>query len=610
MVAGRYRLVARLGAGAMGTVWRAFDSVLETEAALKEIEFAGGVAEAERADRVERALREARHAAKLRSHPHVVTILDVLLENGLPWIVMELVPSRSLFEVVRSDGPLPVAEVARIGTAVLDALVAARAHGIVHRDVKPSNVLIGTDGRVVLTDFGIATGDGDPTLTVTGVLGTPLYMAPERLNNQPATFEADLFSLGGTLYFAVDGRPPFERDTFGAMLAAILLHPPAPAHRAGELAAVLDGLLEKDPGRRMTPARARELLTRAARADPPRRAAHVDELSWRPGPTAGAAPTQVPSQVSGGHVDPDAPQTGYPAAPMELTAVEQDGAVLLRWEPSATQGASYRVSRVLVDPTAPGGRRERSLGITTATELFDAGVPRGVPHWHEVVTTVSGESGQLRSVPVRTPTRTLFPPVTALRASMIDDAVALSWRPVPGQSCVIIERTFAETSPLSGAKRRFRGSDGYFLDQDTAPGAIYRYQVWVAGADASDSLAAPSGAAEVLVRVVTRPRAVVDLEAHSTLGGTVLRWTTVPGAIVRIYVTEVPEQAGLVGTGPFGPADHEVGVGSLEGRARLVGESRRGRLVDRNPTGMVVYTPVTITEDRAVIGAAVTHHAS
>ncbi|WP_163550626.1 serine/threonine-protein kinase, partial [Candidatus Frankia nodulisporulans] len=253
VVAGRYRLLARLGAGAMGTVWRAFDCVLETEAALKEIELAGGVAGSERADRVERAMREARHAAKLRGHPHVVTILDVVLENGLPWIVMELVPSRSLFEVVRDDGPLPPAQVARVGLAVLDALVAARDHGIVHRDVKPSNVLIGTDGRTVLTDFGIATGDGDPTLTVTGVLGTPLYMAPERLNNFPATFDADLFSLGGTLYFAVEGRPPFERDSFGAMLAAIVLHPPAPAPHAGPLAEVLDGLLEKDPQRRITP---------------------------------------------------------------------------------------------------------------------------------------------------------------------------------------------------------------------------------------------------------------------------------------------------------------------------------------------------------------------
>ncbi|WP_242424218.1 serine/threonine-protein kinase, partial [Frankia sp. EI5c] len=238
-VAGRYRLVARLGAGAMGTVWRAFDEILETEVALKEMEFAGGVPNAERAERVERAMREARHAAKLRGHPHVVTILDVVLENGLPWIVMELVPSRSLFEIVRDAGPLPVPEVARIGLAVIDALLAARDRGIVHRDVKPSNILIGTDGRVVLTDFGIATGDGDPTLTVTGVLGTPLYMAPERLNNAPATFEADLFSLGGTLYFAVEGHPPFERESFGAMLTSVLLHPPTPMRLAGPLAAVL-----------------------------------------------------------------------------------------------------------------------------------------------------------------------------------------------------------------------------------------------------------------------------------------------------------------------------------------------------------------------------------
>ncbi|WP_261562350.1 serine/threonine-protein kinase [Frankia tisae] len=586
VVAGRYRLVARLGAGAMGTVWRAFDSVLETEAALKEIEFAGGVAGAERADRVERAMREARHAAKLRGHPHVVTILDVVLEHGLPWIVMELVPSRSLFEVVRDDGPLPVAEVARIGVAMLDALVAARDHGIVHRDVKPSNVLIGTDGRVVLTDFGIATGDGDPTLTVTGVLGTPLYMAPERLDNRPATFEADLFSLGGTLYFAVEGHPPFERDSFGAMLAAILLYPPAPTARAGALAQVLDGLLAKDPA----PSR-----------------------SWSPTgagtPVGGIDDCDEATRVAGRtsrQPPPDRPPTQFPEAPAELTAVEQDGAVLLRWAPSVTPGASYRVSRVLEDPSAPNGRRERGLGITTGTELFDAGAPRGVPHWHEVVAMVTDPSGRLRSTPVRTPTRTLLPPVTALRAGMSGDAVALSWRPMPERDEVMIERTFAETSPLSGAKRRFRGAGGYFLDEDTAPGAVYRYRVWAAGSDGSDALA-PSGAAEVVVRVVTRPRPVLDLEARATLGGTVLRWTTVPGAVVRIYATEAPAQAGLVGTGPFGPADHEVGAGSLEGRARLVGESRRGRLVDPQPIGTVVYTPITIAEDRAVIGAAVSH---
>jgi len=684
IVAGRYRLVARLGAGAMGTVWRAFDSVLETEAALKEIEFAGGVADAERADRVERALREARHAAKLRGHPHVVTILDVVLDDGLPWIVMELVPSRSLYEVVRDDGPLPPAEVARVGVAMIDALVAARDHGIVHRDVKPSNVLIGANGRVVLTDFGIATGDGDPTLTVTGVLGTPLYMAPERLNNQPATFEADLFSLGGTLYFAVEGRPPFERDSFGAMLAAIVLHPPAPAPHAGSLGPVLDGLLEKDPALRMTPARARGLLEQVVNERPRAAVSRVGGMSWHlrfPDPNGadnGADPSDpdeatrlaprpdhdLPPAASpvapltagpsrSGITTPSAdlslptrgePAPGRPAAPAEITATLQDGAVLLRWTPSVTPGVSYRVCRVLADPEAPDGRRERGLGITMATELFDAGAPRGVPHWHEVVAILSKGSERLRSAPARTGPRTLAPIVTALRASMAGDAVELSWRPMAGFDEVLIERTFAETSPLSGAKRRFRGEHGHFLDDDAAPGAVYRYRVWVpepdahggrgrpgclGGAGGSDRLGggdgagetvgtgwvdradalAPVGAAEILVRVVARPRPVLDLEARATLGGTVLRWTTVPGAVVRIYATSAPSQAGLAGTGPFGPADHEVSAGSLQGRARLVGESRRGRLIDREPEPAVVYTPITVADDRAVIGAAVSHSA-
>lgn len=654
VVAGRYRLLARLGAGAMGTVWRAFDCVLETEAALKEIELAGGVAGSERADRVERAMREARHAAKLRGHPHVVTILDVVLENGLPWIVMELVPSRSLFEVVRDDGPLPPAQVARVGLAVLDALVAARDHGIVHRDVKPSNVLIGTDGRTVLTDFGIATGDGDPTLTVTGVLGTPLYMAPERLNNFPATFDADLFSLGGTLYFAVEGRPPFERDSFGAMLAAIVLHPPAPAPHAGPLAEVLDGLLEKDPQRRITPRRARDLLLAAAqrpwtdtrpfgatgshptgahlregdptrlapstRGIPPTRSAYQSDPGSEPDEPASPAGSASPAQPEG-PADPGAAHqgeqanqpgdaggaaAGVPAAPTDLIGVAQDGAVLLRWEPSVTPGVSYRVSRVLADVSAPGGRRERGLGITAATELSDAGVPRGVEYWHEVVAVLAGASGRLRSTAARTPSRVLAPAVTVLRATMSGDAVELSWRPMPDHDEVVIERTFAESSALSGAKRRFRGVCGHFVDADVSPGAVYRYRVWVVGPDGSDALA-PVDASQVVIRAVARPRAVLDLEARATLGGTVLRWTTVPGTVVRVYATENPTQAGLAGTGPFGPADREVSLRSLEGRARLVGESRRGRLVDRQTGLPVVYTPITVAEDRAVIGTAVNH---
>ncbi|ABW15791.1 serine/threonine protein kinase [Parafrankia sp. EAN1pec] len=695
VVAGRYRLVARLGAGAMGTVWRAFDQVLETEAALKEIEFAGGVPDYERAERVERALREARHAAKLRGHPHVVTILDVVLEDGLPWIVMELVPSRSLFEVVRDDGPMPVPEVARIGIAMIDALLAARAQGIVHRDVKPSNVLIGTDGRVVLTDFGIATGDGDPTLTVTGVLGTPLYMAPERLNNAPATFEADMFSLGGTLYFAVEGRPPFERESFGAMLASVLLHPPTPMRLAGPLADVLTGLLEKEPERRLPAGAARSMLdtliingmaagggsggpstgsvaatgTAVLGNRGGRPVVRADGLGWQAragdaGGQGGVGSWRVPGTLEGEpefgsgqfrptgpagavpRVDPEAPTTlasvrpvhpGGPAAPETdghdeaaghgdadgavdaggpvsappppagVSVVEQDGALLITWEPSP--GAeTYRVIRVVPDASAGGGRRERSLASTTSTEWFDAGVPKGVQVWHEVVAVGPSAGGGARSAPARSPARVVLPPVTALRADMTDDAVALSWRPVPGRDEVIIERTHDETSSMRGAMRRYRGFGGAFVDSDVQTGAVYRYRVWVAAGEESDGLR-PAACAEVTARVIARPRAVVDLEARETLGGTVLRWTTVPGSVVRVYATQAPEQAGLAGTGPFGPADREVGLGSLEGRARLVGESRRGRLVDRDGTGTVVYTPVSIAEDRAVIGAAVTHTA-
>ncbi len=670
----------------MGTVWRAFDQVLETEAALKEIEFAGGVPDHERAERVERALREARHAAKLRGHPHVVTILDVVLEDGLPWIVMELVPSRSLFEVVRDDGPLPVPQVARIGVAMIDALLAARAQGIVHRDVKPSNVLIGTDGRVVLTDFGIATGDGDPTLTVTGVLGTPLYMAPERLNNAPATFEADLFSLGGTLYFAVEGRPPFERESFGAMLASVLLHPPTPMRLAGPLADVLTGLLEKEPERRLPAGVAWSMLDTLIRSGMAagggggspvggatatgtavlgnragRPVVRADGLGWQaradgadgaeswraPGtlegePEFGSGRIQPPGLVP--RVDPEAPTTlagippvrpggpapvetgaepdghddaerhsaadepvGTPPPPTEVSVVEQDGALLITWEPSPG-AAAYRVIRVVPDAAAAGGRRERSLGSTTATELFDAGVPKGVQVWHEVIAIGPGAGGGARSAPARGPARVVLPPVTALRADMTDDAVALSWRPVPGRDEVIIERTHDQTSSMRGAMRRYRGFGGAFVDSDVQAGAVYRYRVWVAAGEESDGLR-PAACAEVTARVIARPRAVVDLEARETLGGTVLRWTTVPGSVVRVYATQAPEQAGLAGTGPFGPVDREVGLGSLEGRARLVGESRRGRLIDRDSTGTVVYTPVSVAEDRAVIGTAVTHTA-
>jgi hypothetical protein len=256
----RYRLVSPLGQGGMGTVWHARDELLGRDVAIKEVLLPPELDDQERELLCRRAMREARAAARL-NHPNVVTVYDVLEHDGRPWIVMELMPSRSLADVVREDGPLPPQRVAAIGLKVLDALSAAHAAGVCHRDVKPSNVLLGDDGRVVLTDFGIANVEGDPSLTVTGLLlGAPAYMAPERALGQPVGAEADLWSLGATLYTAVEGRPPYDAGGPMPTLAAVVTRDPAPTQRAGPLTPVLEGLLRKDPTARLTATNLRRLL--------------------------------------------------------------------------------------------------------------------------------------------------------------------------------------------------------------------------------------------------------------------------------------------------------------------------------------------------------------
>jgi eukaryotic-like serine/threonine-protein kinase len=257
LLAGRYRLLSQLGQGGMGTVWRAVDELLRQEVAVKEVRLPYDLDAASRRELTERTLREARAAATLRSHPSIVTVHDVVLDDGRPWIIMELVHGRSLDRVVRDDGPLPPRRVAAIGVRLLDALKAAHASGILHRDVKPANVLLPDDGRVLLTDFGIATTAGDSGLTRSGTLtGSPGYIAPERLRGEPDGPLADLWSLGATLFTAVEGAQPFARPNEAGVLAAVLMHEPAPARRAGPLAPVLSAMLEKDPVRRCSPAEA------------------------------------------------------------------------------------------------------------------------------------------------------------------------------------------------------------------------------------------------------------------------------------------------------------------------------------------------------------------
>jgi hypothetical protein len=262
LVAERYRLTSQIGSGGMGRVWLARDEVLHRDVAVKEVMLPEELSDREREELFQRTLREARAAGRL-NHPNVVGVYDVVQAEGRPWIVMELVRSRSLYQVVKEDGPLPPKRTAEIGLAVLSALRAAHGAGVWHRDVKPGNVLLAEDGRVVLTDFGLATFEGDGTVTRSGViLGSAQYISPERARDGASGPESDMWSLGATLYAAVEGRSPFARETSMATLTALATAPPDTPRRAGPLRPVLIGLLRKNPRHRMGPAEVEKLLQR------------------------------------------------------------------------------------------------------------------------------------------------------------------------------------------------------------------------------------------------------------------------------------------------------------------------------------------------------------
>jgi eukaryotic-like serine/threonine-protein kinase len=344
VVAGRYELLDRIGQGAMGTVWRARDQVLARDVAVKEVRLPDLMPARDRAILRERTLREARVSAKL-SHPCVVTVHDVIEADGTPWIVMELVIARSLERVLAEDGPLPPRRVAETGLMLLGALASAHAAGIVHRDVKPGNVLLTRDRRAVLTDFGIAAVDGDPALTQTGmVVGTPGFCAPERIRGVPASPASDLWSLGATLYAAVEGRGPFDgHGSPMAVLASIVHSDPPPARLAGPLGAVIETLMSKDPAQRPDAARAGQLLTDAAAA-----------LGAAPGagPSASAEPfasaepvlaTADPVSAGGGAV----PASAVPASAVRATAVPATAVPV--WAPAG--GGRPGAASAWTDPT-------------------------------------------------------------------------------------------------------------------------------------------------------------------------------------------------------------------------------------------------------------------
>src|SRR6201996_3088599 len=261
VIAGRYRLEAPIGRGAMGVVWRARDQLLDRDVAVKEVQIAETLTDVERANAYQRTLREAKTAARL-NHPGVVTVYDVAEDEGRPWIVMQLVNAKSLDQVLADSGPLPPRQAAEMGRQLLSALTVAHGAGVMHRDVKPSNVLLSNDGRAVLTDFGIATFQGDPKLTQTGmVMGSPGFTAPERIQGNSATPASDLWSLGATLYAAVEGHGPFDQAG-GAIttMSAIINNEPPTAPVAAGLGRVIDALLRRNPAERPDAATAARML--------------------------------------------------------------------------------------------------------------------------------------------------------------------------------------------------------------------------------------------------------------------------------------------------------------------------------------------------------------
>ncbi|MFC8063376.1 protein kinase [Streptomyces sp. NPDC057293] len=269
LLAGRYRLGDVLGRGGMGTVWRAQDETLGRTVAVKELRFPGNIDEEEKRRLITRTLREAKAIARIRNNG-AVTVYDVVEEDDRPWIVMELVEGKSLAEAIREDGLLEPKRAAEVGLAVLDVLRSAHREGILHRDVKPSNVLIAEDGRVVLTDFGIAQVEGDPSITSTGMLvGAPSYISPERARGHKPGPAADLWSLGGLLYAAVEGTPPYDKGSAIATLTAVMTENLEEPKNAGPLRDVIYGLLNKDPAHRLDDAAARAMLTKVIHAPAP-----------------------------------------------------------------------------------------------------------------------------------------------------------------------------------------------------------------------------------------------------------------------------------------------------------------------------------------------------
>ncbi|WP_238008070.1 serine/threonine-protein kinase [Dactylosporangium sp. AC04546] len=377
LIAERYRLIESLGAGGMGRVWLARDEMLRRDVAIKEVILPEGLTAEEREELRLRTLREARAAARLND-PNVVRIYDVIQSEQAPWIVMEYVPSRSLHQVITDEGPLPPERVAQIGLAVLSALRAAHAAGVLHRDVKPGNVLLADTGRVVLTDFGLAVFEGgDGAVTRPGlILGSPQYISPERAREGTSGPESDMWSLGATLYAAVEGRSPYARSTTFATLTALATEDPDPPTRAGVMKPVLNALLRKDPRARAGVAETERLLQRAAAGEGRGFPWSLPALPSLPRPRRSREGHSGSSSVRSRSSEPVAPVSAPPDGASDHSPVPFD----VRPEARVEFPGRARGSAVVGPPPSPvvsSGASGGASGVVFVEDDDDSTVPAG-----------------------------------------------------------------------------------------------------------------------------------------------------------------------------------------------------------------------------------------
>ncbi len=401
VIAGRYRLQALIGRGAMGVVWRARDQLLDRDVAIKEVQIADTLTDAERATAFQRTLREAKTAARL-NHPAVVTVYDVVEDGGRPWIVMQLVHAQSLDQMLTASGPLSPRRAAEMARQLLSALSVAHAAGVMHRDVKPSNVLLGSDDRAVLTDFGIATFADDPKLTQTGmVMGSPGFTAPERIRGEDASPASDLWSLGATIYAAVEGHGPFEQRGGAITTMSAIINEDAPeASTAGALGPVIAALLRREPGDRPDASAAARMIAdvlpqladRVPGSAPGYEATALSASSLPPSSQAGPAPpgsaapgSAGPGSVSppgaaypgySGAVRPRTPQPGENSMAYEPTVIKPpDPLAASTGPPAGAQASAAETAPTTPQPSQPSPPSPGGWGQGAGSGYSPAGSP-------------------------------------------------------------------------------------------------------------------------------------------------------------------------------------------------------------------------------------------